>query len=118
MYSLDKSQAALVGTNAELREAWIAQLEKDMDLDLQALRSSNHGWEEGLDIVQSELENAYSETDSRWSAMLYRVDVSPLHLQSEMQSGRWSSWHELAARAIAYREFQKVYFRFQYAGRL
>lgn len=115
MKELAKSDRDLLLSKEAILNAWIAQMEKDLNFSLNHSGSHANLWQEILALVAERL--AELERQGTLSAALYQIDVSEAELYSEMQSGEWASWTELFAQRVMEREGIKVIFRYQYSNR-
>lgn len=110
---LSISDKELLKSNAELKKAWVLQIEKDLGATLH-LSATLPDWQEVVENIQRILGEKFTISEGQVPELLYRIDISENRLQAEMQSGKWRDWHELLAYAIAEREALKVIFRFTY----
>jgi hypothetical protein len=95
--------------NPEVRDAWINQIEKDVEFRAAAIHGeSADAWFPGLHAA---LQQHLEEHNGRLAHWLYRVDVPESWIGESSDSYRLSL-------IVLYRTLQKVILRMQHAGRL
>lgn len=118
MSELTKSQHGLLVDRSDVREAWIAQLEKDLQIELTGKVESTVSFGELAMHIEEVLSQKFGLSEADLPELLYRIDLNENQLRLEMREGKFQRWFELLSHAILIREAQKVIFRFQYAGKL
>lgn len=113
---IQRSDRELYFDQPEFLQAWVAQIEKDMNADLHVDPKVRTDIPIAIKALETALRERFGDGEADLPQLLYKIDLDEGLLHHEMHSNRWESWFQMLAHKIAEREAKKVIFRWRFSS--